>query len=517
MSSKTARIFTPVSTLEKAPATNYEGAPAFLRSEEEALVRVLMTGLLEPTFYVGERELAAEAEGIFARWATKDARFLAQAVVYAREHGFLRLAPITALVYLSTATEKRYFYAAFDRVIRTPGDLADFLTIIRKGQRRGMGRAIKIAVGRYLSNVSEYHAIKYGSDAQEMSLRDMFRLVRPKLTGRAQDIAAYLVKGEVAPNLEQIALYERFKQESDPEELLWLISEGKLPLEVMTNKLPNTPQAWATAMRQMPTQALLRHLVALHEHGVFASAENVQYAASVLTDARRIEKSGLFPFTFVEAAKMATEHHLPYAVTAAVLAAAELSLVNCPSLPGRTLIANDVSGSMGAKISQRSVLDCADVAAIMAAALFRRAECADVVSFDTQAYHRAVRPDMSLDVLTERIRGDEGGGTDMGIPLRWAQNYRYDNFVWITDSQDWAGWLRDRRGALDALRQYRQRVPNLHAYLVQLLPYQHAVAPMEADYVTYCYGFTGSTLAFIGQESQDQVAAVRRTPLGEVT
>ena len=74
--------------------------------------------------------------------------------------------------------------------------------------------AVAGAAGRWLANMSQYHAIKYGAESQEMSLRDIYRLTRPKLTGEADAIARWIVKGEVAPDsgLAQILGYEAFKK-----------------------------------------------------------------------------------------------------------------------------------------------------------------------------------------------------------------------------------------------------------------------------------------------------------------
>jgi 60 kDa SS-A/Ro ribonucleoprotein len=365
--SKIANVFQPDSALKNAPATNYHGAPAFKRTPEEDLVRTLMTGTFEPTFYADARDLANQAKDIFAT-AVAFPEFLAKAIVYARNNGYMRLAPITALAYLSIY-DTWLFQRTFHQVIKTPGDLQDFVALLRISKMRGMGRAIKSACGGYLNGLSEYHAIKYGSNKQDLSLRDIYRLVRPKLTGKASDIAKYIVKGECPSSLKQIALYERFKQETDEEELIWLINEGRLPHELVTQKLPNSPKAWAAVMRQMPIFALLRNLVTLYRHDVFEDQDNAAYVIKMLTDPERIRNSKLFPFRFLAAARKANENALPSKIQHAINDAVELSLQNVPKLPGRVLIANDVSGSMGYRISDKSDLPCSDVAGMLAAAL----------------------------------------------------------------------------------------------------------------------------------------------------
>jgi hypothetical protein len=275
------------SAYDTATERNYEGAPAFVRGDEEQLVRVLTTGTFEQTFYASDIELAAEAVALFRQFATEDPHFLAQAIVYARNEGLMRTAPITALVVLSAVENpdaKEMFRRIFPKVIRTPGDLRDFLTLCRLKTLRGMGKAVTRATQRWLAEISQYHAIKYGSESQEMSLRDIYRLARPKLTGEANDIARYLVRGEIAPELTQIAGYEELKREAAKlrragaldadgasgdatldeaekgrieERILTLIAEHRLPWEVVVTQVRGSAAVWSAMLYQMPYMACL--------------------------------------------------------------------------------------------------------------------------------------------------------------------------------------------------------------------------------------------------------------------
>jgi hypothetical protein len=266
---KINRLFAP-GAYDAATETNYEGAPTFTRSDEESLARVLTTGMLEPTFYASANELAGEALALFAAFAEKDPRFLAQAILYARNEGLMRLAPLTALIALSASPNedaKEMFRLIFPKVVRTPGDLQDVISLIRTKKIRGMGKLTQRAAGRWLGAMSEYHAIKYGAESQEMSLRDIYRLTRPKLAGRSNDIARYLVKGEVAEGLAQIAGYEAFKTEArayrgeaTPESearLLSLIAEHRLPWEVVAGQVTGSAAVWKAMLYQMPYMACL--------------------------------------------------------------------------------------------------------------------------------------------------------------------------------------------------------------------------------------------------------------------
>src|SRR5260370_680851 len=172
----------------------------------------------------------------------------------------MRTVQITALVALPTAEDKTYFRALFPQVIQTPGDLADFLTIVRTKCIRGMGKTVTHAVQGWLEAISEYHVIKYGSENQAMSLRDIYRIARPTLTGKAAAIAAYVVKGEVSTDLDQIIRYEAFKAAAhDPngtQTALHFIQQARLPWEVVTAHMSNN-QASTTPLNNLPYRPLV--------------------------------------------------------------------------------------------------------------------------------------------------------------------------------------------------------------------------------------------------------------------
>ncbi|MGZ3600291.1 MAG: TROVE domain-containing protein [Ktedonobacterales bacterium] len=508
--------------------TNYEGAPSFVRGDEEALIRVLMTGTFESTFYSSDVALTKEAVAIFGDWAARNPRFLAQGIVYARREGLLRLVPITALVMLSAAPSeeaKRLFRAIFARVIRTPGDLQDFLTLCRQGTLRGMGKSVQHAAASWLAEMSQYHAIKYGSEAQQMSLRDCYRLTRPKLTGEANAIARYLVKGEVSEDLRQIAGYEAFKrlarEKGHDSEALTLVQEYRLPWEVVTAHLRGAA-AWEAMLAQMPYMALVRNLNNLIKYGVVSKPEVRDSIAQTIANPERVADSKMLPFQFYSALKMVAGDDEPaLTLRAALETALEHSFVSMPHLGQRVLVANDISGSMSAKPSARSEMTMAEIAGIFAAAVFKKAEAGTIVSFDTAAHPRDVSKSESLADIARKV-AQFSGGTSLSAPLEYAfggnnGRHKYDVAVFITDSESWYDHITHNRGVLDLIREYRARVnPDLLCFFVQLLPYKHAVAPESEPGLYYLYGWSASILPFIASVSQagkGQVDVVRQVVL----
>ncbi|HEY9585270.1 MAG TPA: hypothetical protein VJJ02_01595, partial [Candidatus Paceibacterota bacterium] len=147
---------------------NRAGAPSYQRSLREQVVQVLCTGTLSDSFYASRDELASEAVDVLTRCREADASFLAKALVYAREQGMMKILPTLGLVILSAGggRTKKYFEGVFARVIATPDDLRSFVEICKSGAirgREGLGGMTVPVVRKWLCEMSEYHALKYGS------------------------------------------------------------------------------------------------------------------------------------------------------------------------------------------------------------------------------------------------------------------------------------------------------------------------------------------------------------------
>src|SRR5581483_9597603 len=268
---------------------NYAGGPSYDRGLEEKTLQVLTTGVFENTFYASQKDLVTQAVTLFQQMALADVELFAKMIVYARNKGFMRISPITALVVLSTA-DLNYFELAFPLVIRTPGDLQDFMQIVRSGSlRKGCGRGVKRVIGSWMNGLSEYHVIKYGSQGAGFSLRDILRLVHPKPATEGVDaLFNYLCNGLTEENasaireqLPQVRCIELLKEEKDPARQRELVAMGRLPYETVVGAIKPDVALWTELMKQMPYFALLRHLNTLAKAGVFAQTtqgrNNVAY------------------------------------------------------------------------------------------------------------------------------------------------------------------------------------------------------------------------------------------------
>ncbi|MEV2217687.1 TROVE domain-containing protein [Streptomyces sp. NPDC050997] len=189
---------------------------------------------------------------------------------------------------------------------------------------------------------------------------------------------------------------------------------------------PMDKAAWEAVVPSMGSMALVRNLRNLDQAGV--SDEVAAQVAAKISDPAEVARSRQFPFRYLAAYQHAPSLRWSYPLEQAL----GHSLANVPALPGRTLVLVDRSGSMWARLSDRSELNRADAAAIFGTALALRAADADLVEFGTGSNKIKYRRGESVLKILGRF-GDLGG-TDTTAAVR--RHYKkHDRVLIVTDEQ----------------------------------------------------------------------------------
>ena len=468
--------------------SNKEGYPSYTRSAEEQYIQTLVTNTLGDTFYADQRQLLAEAEEVHREMAQSNPMFMAKAIVYARNEGYMRLQPLFALAILS-AYRPDLFSQIFLNVVRIPSDLTDFLTIL-KGMGRGEGgRAVKRQVNRFLAGISEYWAIKYNGRGRGYSLGDAIATAHPKPADlKQQALYRYLIGQEANLSLlPQVEALEQLKRAgSEAEQLMW-IEAGKLPHEVVTGAVKPTKAVWEALLHQMPIFALLRHLNTLDRAGVFEDRYNLAIAVERLTDQRALKKSKILPFRFATAFRQ-VQHPV---LRDALRDATEYTFDNLPDLEDQTAIFLDISGSMNGEYLQ--------IGSVFALALYKKTQGNSLFwLFDTEV--EDARPSRRDSILSQADLIQARGGTDTGAPVRklLAERRKVDQIVMITDEQQNQG-----SPFYEALQKYRSKVnPHVKAYIIDIAPYRNAMVPHPDRNTFYIYGWSDTVLSYIAQSAK---------------
>jgi 60 kDa SS-A/Ro ribonucleoprotein len=512
MTRPTAAFVHPNKPYAASTQTNEAGHPSFERPLRERYLQLLLTNTVSNTFYTQAQELIDHTLALHQEMILADPVFATKAIVYARQTGFMRLQPIVGLAALAkfgTESSRSKFDVAFNKVILTPGDLQDFVEIVRGGKvgRPGMGRMVKTQIGRWLNRMSEYHAIKYASGGQGYALRDLLRLARPKPANAKQnDLFNWITDrekwGKRPVNEEsvnpQVLAFEALKSATTTEEKLRWIEQGRLPHEVVTGTIKPDLQVWTYLMHQMPTFALLRNLNSLQRAGVFKDRVNAMFAQDRLNDALSIRKAKILPFRVYQALRMfAPAGFEDQGIRDALVRALDAAVISESLLGKRVVISPDVSGSMANPISGKSDVEYRDVAAIFAASLFKQSDQALVLAFDDRLYKMAWNRADSVYGNASKLREIRGGGTDLDLPLDYllSENMACEVLIAITDSEEWAG-----SGFLPTWRKYKatQAGKDCKAFLIQLSADKGiGVVPPEEKDVYYIYGWGDQVLSYI--------------------
>jgi hypothetical protein len=283
-----------------------------------------------------------------------------------------------------------------------------------------------------------YQFQKYGSRQAEVKLRDVMFLVHPKPITEEQSI-----------------VFEQIANNSLPAADTWevALSAGHDKAEVFTRLLREGGLGYL---------ALLRNLRGMAEAGVDPS----------LIRAAIIQRKGagrVLPFRYVAAARAcpAMEPYLDVAMGEAIS--------EMPSLPGRTIVLVDVSGSMDDQLSSHSDLTRVDAAAALASII--NAEDLRVFTFSNTLVEVAPRRGMAgVDAV---VKSQSHGGTALAAAVREINKHPHDRLIVITDEQSQDGY-----GIPVAKR----------AYMINVASYRHGV---EHGRWTKINGFSESVIKFI--------------------
>lgn len=519
---------------------NRAGGEGYRRSKKEQVVQILTTGTLSDTYYASKQELAEEAFEVLGAMRDSDPMFLARACVYAREQGLMRSLPVLGLALLAggrSAAARTALRGAFPRVIAIPDDLRDFVSAVTSGAilgRKGLGGVVRDLVRGWVGNISEYHALKYGSAASKgVTLRDIVRMTHPAPSDATIcERLGWLVAGKAKlgdnPALNpQLRAFEALKRESDVEAQCRLIESGHLPFEVVLPAVRGTDlRVWSAVFRNAPYGNLLRNLVSFTRHGVFESEANVAACVERLTAPEAVARSRVLPYQFFSAHEkyVACEGSLS-SICDALRVALNLSFVNLPSLGKRRVaIGTDVSGSMSGNVSKKSTARFIDIAGIFTGALLKKAEgLVFPLPFEDQVRKCDLSGRDDIMVTTDKLARLGGGGTAVGAPVQHLldRKIQVDVFIGITDNEDWAngdGWST-RKGFLELWKEYVGKVaPSAKAYLLTIAPYRDAVAPTSSG-VRFIYGWSDSVPKYIALDLEGgsrQIQEIESMKLGSV-
>lgn len=465
---------------EARQVPNSAGGYTFELDDHARLRRFLTLGVDGGTYYASDRALALENAAVLTRLAASDPEGLVATIVDVSTRG---AAPkqnpaLFALAYAASVPDAApAALAALPQVARTGTQLFLFAGYVE--QFRGWGRALRRAVASWYTTKDAdrlaYQVVKY-RQREGWSHRDLLRLAHPATSVPAlRDTFEWVVRGNVGADVPALVTgFAAAQAASNAVTWARLVREYGLSWEMLPDAALVEPAVWEALLDAgLPQTALLRQLPRLTNLGLLpALGGRTAQVVAQLTDVERLTRARVHPVNVLVAqrtyasgrsARGAGQWTPTPAVVDALDAAFYAAFGAVEPAGKRTLLAVDVSGSMGVPISGLPIT-AREASAALALVQLATEPGSAAVGFSagldggwhgTQLKHLAISPRQRLDDALRVVDAMPFGGTDCALPMLYAaeQGLAVDTFVVYTDNETWAGKVHPHQ----ALRAYREQ------------------------------------------------------------
>jgi len=415
----------------------HEGGLAKRLTPEQELRRTVMACLLwEDTFY---EDGVSVADRIGALVKVCNPKVVAEMAVEARSVMHLRHVPL--LLCRELARNKALKAATLAACIQRADELAEFLAIYWKDGKQPLAAQVKKGLAAAFGKFNEYALAKYNQDGA-VKLRDVLFLchAKPKDTEQEALWKRLVARELVTPDTWEVALSGGADKKATWERL---IEENKLGALALLRNLRNMEQAGVD--RTLVRKAL--------------------NAADV---------SRVLPFRFIAAARYGPEFEPD------LERALFRSLEGVLTMPTRTVVLVDVSGSMDDKLSGKSDMTRMDAAC--GVAMVARELCADaaVFTFSDALVKVAARRGFAL--RDGMVGSQRHNGTNLaGAIAKLNEVEKYGRLVVVTDEQTHDGITAP--------------LPEARAYCINVASYKNGVG--YGQRWTHIDGFSEAVIRYI--------------------
>jgi 60 kDa SS-A/Ro ribonucleoprotein len=428
-----------------SPVT-HEGGKASIISKEAELRRSVMACLLwENTFYENGEDIGKRITQLAGQVSPA---YLAQTAIEARSQYNLRHVPLLLLAVLChTGKGSDLVSTTIQKVIQRADELAEFVVIYAKVNgvgtsevRKKLSAQAKKGLASAFRKFDGYQLAKYNRDSA-VKLRDVLFMCHAKPQDSVQEeVWKNLVNGTLlSPDTWEVSLSGGANKKETFERLL---REEKLGY-----------------------MALLKNLRNMESSGV-----DPQLVFAALSG----DKGGfdrVLPFRFISAARAVPQWENE------IDAALCRKIADMVTLPGKTAVLVDVSGSMDDRLSGKSDLQRVDAAAALASIV--KSEQLRVFTFSNNVVE--VPPRRGMAGVDAVIKSQQHGGTYLARAVQEVSSrFTYDRIIVITDEQS-----ADGGGT---------PLPGSKAYMINVAAYQNGVGYEKWVKIN---GFSENVLRFI--------------------
>lgn len=449
----------PIVVTSATPTTvTHEGAPAFTRDTKSDLFVLAVANMVgEDSFYESAKQRDDRYAGLVRSVATQDPEWMLGFIGWLRGTANMRSASLVAAAEAVHARLGAGLHggnrALVDAALQRADEPGEFLAYWRSR----FGKAVPMPVKKGLADAalrlySERSAVKYDTATSAYRFADVLEIAHPKaradwqhalfehLLARRHNREDLFARPDSRARLPTLVAREQLAAVPVEERRQFLrdnpvtLQMAGMTWEALSAWLPGgmDKDAWEAIIPSMGLMALARNLRNFDEAGVSnAVAEQV---AARFADPAQVRRSRMFPFRWLAAYEHAPSLRWSQPLDEALNA----SLSNVPSMPGRTLVLVDTSGSMtSSNFSARSKMTPAKATAVFGAALKLKGEQVDWVGFADGSFVHDVPKGGSLIREVARFiqrTGEVGHGTQIAAAVR--QHFKgHDRLFVISDMQ----------------------------------------------------------------------------------
>ena len=415
-------------TTKTIKTTNKDGHVAYSMTDKSKLVTQVLTSFFNESKFYGDN--SKDMAETIQRVIKQDADFVSRLAVYARRVFNMRTVAHVLTAYLAHEPEGKPYVRKTVKGITLRGDdatelMAFYLATFGKPIPNSLRKGIEDVFGGF----DEYTLAKYKGEGKTVKMRDLLCLCRPAPKDDAQsDMWKRLLEGR----LETPVTWETQLSANGNNRNTWedLIDSGKVGY-----------------------MALLRNL----RNIITAKPRNIEKVWQTIENPEAVRRSKQLPFRFLSAYKtidrIAGSRGLD-----ALESAVDAATNNLPKLPGTTVIAVDVSGSMCSRVSAKSEVECVEIGMMLGLIANRICENSIFYTFDTRLNKIPLSRRANILATVANSRAP-GGGTDMDLPFVAMErdNIKADRIIIISDNMCNGGYSMYHRKPVQALAdQYRR-------------------------------------------------------------
>lgn len=422
--------------------TNLAGGKAIAMSDRHALAQIAVINCFNGTYYASSNDHLELAKNI-ANSLKNDPQFIAKVALYSRHKAYMKDMPAFLTVLLSEI-DKPLFRRVFRQVVDNGKMLRNVVQMARSGVVTGKKANMssgtwRHAIQEWFDNQSEWSLFR-ASIGNNPTISDILKMAHPKPNSPEKDaLFGYFLGKDV--NLDklpkQVREYEQYKT----------TRTGPVP-DVdfrMLDSLGLSEKEWTEIAQNASWTTTRMNLNTFARHGVFKDESVATIVANKLQNKELIVQSRVFPYQLYVAWKQIQNNEsVPFVVKEALQDAMEYSINNVPEIPGTGYVLVDSSGSMGSPITgyrhgSTSVVQCVEVAGLIASAIVRKNPKAIVYTFNDSAKKVDLNPRDSVSTNTGKL-STAGGGTNISVPLR-DLNIKRTRGDWVLYVSDYESWM----------------------------------------------------------------------------